>query len=499
MTEHKAFQQLPLQDHAALSMEAHRPVVDIQTKMVELATQYPKVEGLQDEETIAAARELTDFFEVKPSFFEGEEAQARTLILSSYAKRYADIDKDDPSPANVAEKTHVANGVFILVKEHTDKFGDLKKTLAQEAGHDRTDGNAAEVIDKFTQPELTRDMSEKIEREGMLQGVRGRLGITDSNEDPFELHVLSITDGSDTYGIGQKYPEEGWPTSEDWRSDPEAARRQSRHMDDVAGAGREWENGLKAKTEKFMLEYGSNAIPGAFMTDSAGRRFLSVSAPYAEKITYNDDQENRFSHYSEDDYAREFAILEHEYTHTQGGLSTEGVFFGINMEERRAEYFSGDKQGYQDIKAFFSDLRIATGFDITEYFDNHVKGGTREDIYAEVASVVGLDMLVEVLTAVPKTYLQDQSSQVNRDVVGHLGSYEGVIGRLKQRAEADPTEAKAMAERLEKSAQLLADTSIEDFDFFRSYRKGSMGSVHFTDAIADKAEQIRIQKTEGQL
>lgn len=493
MTEHLGHQQ-PVPPQASVvdaDLEVNLGIEQfVQDGMHRLQEAYPDLEALQRPEVTESAHELAQEFAIKPSFFEGADASARMLIFASYADRYARMKNSQGMPQAVAEKTFIANGIFALAKDHTDAFDELKSQLESDKEHNRSDGHSAQVIDKYTQPELTVAMQKAFE-DGVLMGtVKEQMGITPENEDPYEIHVLSITTNSDTYGIGRSFPEEGWPSAEDWRKDPDAARIAERDNDYEYKAFDEWKAGLDRNMESFLVDYGANSVPGGFVTNSDGRTLLVLAAPLGEKIVYDDDDENRHSYYDEGDLERDKAIARHEYVHTQGGLNTEGVFFGINFEERRAEYFSGDKQGYQDIKMFCADLKLATGFDVTDYFSKHVKGGDKSDFYAELARYVGLDLLPDVLTAVPKAYFDEQNGKIQREIIEHTGSYAGVIDRLMDRVGDNPDAQAAADQRIEESAQKFADSTLNNFEFVRDYRK-RLGSVRFTDTVFDRAEEIR--------
>ncbi|MEI6481208.1 MAG: hypothetical protein WCO19_02785 [Candidatus Saccharibacteria bacterium] len=491
MTEQLQYQPIPTTEVVS-KPELGISLVDINAQVDIMAQSYPSVEEFSHPELAPAISELVNEFSINPTFFEGEDAQARLVILSSFAFRYATLDKTDPKASNVREKEFIANGVYALAKDYTDAFDDIKKQTEVEAGHSRSEGNTTAVIDRYTQPDLTHDLTEKINN-GMFDGVKSRMGITNDNEDPYEVHVLSITDGSDTHGVGRKISEDRWPTAEEYRDDPVAANLKYDDSTYDLDASRSWLKGLEKRTESFINETGSNAVAAAFVVKNKNRTLLNVSAGYAEKIAYDNDLENRHEYYSENDLIRDSSIALHEYVHTQGGLATEGVFFGINLEERRAEYFAGDMQGYQDVKFFFNDLKLATGFDVLEYFDSHVKGGVKEDIYADIASVVGLDLLPDILTAAPGVYLSNQSGSIHNEIADYTGGFSGVIGRILEKSKTDPALVAEIDKRVEQSAQKLANSTVSDFEFVRSYRK-SFGSDHFTDTLFDRVEAIRAER-----
>lgn len=287
-----------------------------------------------------------------------------------------------------------------------------------------------------------------------------------------------------------------YPTSEESRADPKASIARTREIGEERDYIDDWRKGLQANTDRFTTLLNKDSANTAYMTKINGKTKLVVSQPIAERIVYNDDLENRNKVYTNDVETAERddgRVIRHEYVHTQGGVGLPGLLIGINAEERRAEYFSGDRMGYQDIKYFFRDVRFTTGFSITDFFDKNVKGGTTEGLFAALSAEVGLDMMPEIMMMPPTNYLESQTNSVKQEIVDHLGSFSGVIGRLIGRAEKDPDMAKAMDARIQEYAQVLADSTIDDEAFNDYVIPGNRrnGSVYFIDDIAQRSAAIR--------
>ena len=56
---------------------------------------------------------------------------------------------------------------------------------------DINDSHTREVIDRYTDPRLSRDLSTRIDR-GLLEDVKEKMHVTTDNETPYEIAVLSL-------------------------------------------------------------------------------------------------------------------------------------------------------------------------------------------------------------------------------------------------------------------------------------------------------------------
>lgn len=126
-------------------------------------------------------------------------------------------------------------------------------------------------------------------------------------------------------------------------------------------------------------------------------------------------------HYDESDWSRDLALVEHEYTHTQGSL-IKGIGPGIALEELRAEYFSGNRHGYLDIKKYFMGVRMLTGYSPVDSFEQDGKPYDSNTYYTDIAKSIGLDGLLDCLTAIPANYIANEhASKYLKAVVAHNG------------------------------------------------------------------------------
>lgn len=388
------------------------------------------LEALGDPEVQESAGILAGEFGIKPEFFEGDHGSARSMLLFSLGAKLLNAERTGQNArTQPALYEFLADATLLIAQDYVDEqFKDIVKGMKLEASGPYSDEHKIEVIEKYRSRELTDALKERIERDDLLGLVRDKLGITEETEKPFELVVLSKAQGdSMVYGFdsGIDYPV--------WSDE---TKTYDQKVEQAAQASEEWDNkdkweeGLLKRGREFSQEFdggGQNYM--AFVSTLNGTTYLCMSADTAEKIAYREDTEHRANYYTDDDLAEDIAILRHEYVHTQSDLRIENLL-GVNIEERRAEFFSGDKLGYQDIKSLFQDINFATGLDITETMADLPNGGTAEQVYSALGQAVGIDNLVDVTLAVPEAYYNDQSSAVVRNVFDYIGGYDGVVSCL---------------------------------------------------------------------
>lgn len=219
---------------------------------------------------------------------------------------------------------------------------------------------------------------------------------------------------------------------------------------------------------------------------------LCITAPLARKILHPSLTAGT-KYYDHDARVRDMAVVEHEYTHTQGGLSVDhDIWIGINAEEVRAEEFSGNKMGYWDVKGFFVDIGVATGFDMVSVLRSRAKGGTQREVYSDMANALGLQGMLEVLMAPPANYVTEQGNQYQRGCFEYLGGYDGVVGRLlereRQAGNGEQVEARVAARA--KRIVDIDDPSAEPGQVWAGYRK-YLGLNLTTDLIMRKVAELQ--------
>lgn len=278
------------------------------------------------------------------------------------------------------------------------------------------------VYEKFMQPELTEEFTQFIQGE-KFDELRSRLDVVD--EEPFEVRVLSV-DAGDTYGL-VPYVDFG----EDQLSYEEFSARVKE-----GDIRRDYSKELEGRALRFANELGRERMfaPAWVSTFEDGTKYLCVTSALAEKVMYTDEE--RASHYNERDYVDDLSTAQHEYTHTQKMLTGGEIGLGIALEELRAEHFSGNHQGYTDIKKYFTGMKMLTGYSPVDSFEIDGKPYDQDEFLADIARNIGLEGLLEAMTVIPSNYVSDEHvSPFVKSIVAHNGGgisshFAGMYDRL---------------------------------------------------------------------
>lgn len=455
-------EQLPTDftvDSQEMSPQAQLSNEAFAVSLNEIAVNIPEVE--ESREAIqAAGAELIESFGIKPELF---EAPFRSMIFTSISSRLAKLNEGEPQPSDRQEKEFIADATLLLAQRFTDDYPDLRASLDEGDNPNQLSEDGIEAIyDKYTDTEHSKAVAEAI-KGGLLDDVKKRMNITDENESPYDVRVLSISSGTmDTYGLFTAYPE----LPDGWTDLPKDERdRLIRDAEDYANSGSIWSEGLEKRSKDMKDSLGSEGTAPAWVTTVNGRKQLCISLPLAEKILYKDEVTSGTPRYSDKDYEHDFAVLEHEFTHTQEGFIDPalGIDFGVSIEELRAEHFSGNKAGYGDVKSFFSDLALLTGEHVVDAFDEaENKGRDPVEILKPLANQVGIDRIVELMAVVPKNYAEEQSNAVRKGLHAHVGGYDGMLEKLYAERVARG-EKDLIAQRIEKRAKRLLELN---YDFW---------------------------------
>lgn len=451
-----------------------------------MADTIPELEARP--EIAEAGTELVNEFEIKPSLFEDE---GRTIVFAAIAAHYAEV-KSLEDDAHERGKTFVYNTVALLAAKHSDKLEDIKMQLEKESGLFDSE-TQRRSYERYTDQRLTAEIKERIANGGLLDNVKKRLGITEDNEDEYDLRVLTIGSELQTHGLDATrldYAEIDFSNPDDRAA--VASAEVERH--DVAA----WKKELVKRGKDFARSRGRESeFADAWVDATDGKRTLCISMPLAEKLLDPSLTANT-RHWDDTARERDLAMLEHEYTHTQGGVNIdEDVVFGINIEELRAEHFSGNKYGYQDVKGFFRDLTTVTGLSVVDVLEKAPKGGTKTEVYSAVANTVGLKNLLGVLLAMPKNYVEGQSNSLIKESVAYLEGLDGVLAAILA-SELEKGHAQDIEERVNAVAERILEITdkpetVIDVDAIVAYRKRH-GSVTVTDLIAEQIKALQKEK-----
>jgi len=426
--------------------------------------------------------EIVEEFGIGPDFFDDD---GRSLVFTAISSRWATNKEREPGEDRDREQTFLADTIALIAYKHSDKLGEARKII-EEKGSPISKEMRQMVYDKYTDKEYSELMRKKIDDEGLLNKVKKRLGITAENEDPYEVRVLSInhSEHDQTYGLDAPMPNYELPSgSSILESD---VRLQE--------AVKNWKDGLVKRGDTFASELGLDSLfAGAWVTTLNGKQILCISSALAEKLIDPKVTENTFW-YTKNDQNRDLAILEHEYTHTQGGVNVDReVAFGINLEELRAEHYSGNTMGYQDIKGFFVDIAVATGFHPNEIFDQRKKGGSTVEVFGDIVRSIGMARMLEVVLASPKNYIEDQSNEFVQAVYEYLGGFDGIIKRLIDDQNA-AGKGRGMEVRIIERAQKMAEIAGKDGkEWLWDYRRKDGLNV-MTNLVNRSAEEQGLKK-----
>lgn len=362
--------------------------------------------------------ELIDTYQISPELF---ESSVHTLMFAAIAKRAGEIPADD-----VAGQEFIADATMLLALHHSGRYESVKNAIDTDPGDS---SELAATYEKFTDQELTAEMERAIES-GLLADVRERLGVTVDNEDPYEIRVLNL---SDEYSLAPLLP------SRKFDDTPE----QTAAITADKATYNAYAATMLANLKEFAAESGvEGRIPPAWNAQVGGKTVLCLPSPVAKALLDPAAIKNRSFSRVEDkgehsDQARLQSLIEHEYAHTQGGVALDHqAYFGMTLEEYRVENASGNKNGYGDAKIFVRQLEVMTGFDVAEYF-NHNGKQAGEHLFNDMASVVGIDAMLEIALVPPAPYLED-TRQMQQSVNNYLGGYNGVLARLHEATKANP-------------------------------------------------------------
>ena len=363
---------------------------------------------------------IAEEFGLHPSLLDDE---GRSLMFVALSQRYGALEAQRgagmSSNSYTKEKEFIGAAVSMLALDKSDLYPEYKDQLTQD--QELSEETRERAYDKFTNLQVTADLETAI-ADGLLDDVKAKLGVTDENETPFKVRVINVAEDAALYAMK--------PTMDpELRDHTEYGTAKWRDYVETERDYKSYEAGLIKNTDEFRRASGAEGnIPVAWKTEINGVVTLVLPLPFAEKIIYPD--EKRSVYYSEKDRERDLAILRHEYTHTQGGLTlNEGTFFDIAAEERRAEYFSGDRQGYGDVKAMFRYFRDLTGLDLTMQMEAEPKGGTAYDFNIAVAQRVGLQRGLEFALTPPSAYVQD-SEPLQSEAASYLGGFDTLTHRI---------------------------------------------------------------------
>jgi hypothetical protein len=461
---HAAAEQAGVVGHVAL-LESTAPAPEwapdqqaeteaaMQARLQLIGQHVPEV-AEEAERITRGAAELIETFQVQPEFFNDSK---RTAIFASLALSTAKMNEArDGGSANEQElerqRAFIGNATFLLTRKHATGFPDLAAKYKAEQG---SGGNAGlkRVLDKYEQPELTHDLKEHIEREGILNDLREKLAAEKGATTEPKFHVLGI------------------------------ARDPLAYVDHEASGltwneTRKWAEGLEARTKEFASQFPQGELAAGaegFAIDFEGdpHHHVYIPLPGAELVMADnhDSKPSLFAVNVNNKIERVIGTIRHEYVHTKGSVNV-GDAFGKSLEERRAEYHSGDTSEYYEVKAFFRQLQLLHGRYIGDMFDEVVEHQADENpisIYEVIARDFGLGTVAEIAAAHPHAYAMHTKSSITKTMLRSLGDFGDIIERAAHDDYVDQEKARNYTVRVvtnfraDKATEKGIDREYEEF------------------------------------
>jgi len=366
------------------------------------------------------SKSLIEDFGLKPEFFDDE---AHSLYFVALAQRNGNlirkIESGQDPEAIAREKEFIYDAMELISLEKSSKYDQFANLV--DSGEKTTGEYDQAVYEKFTNQEVTGKIKSLVEN-GLLAQVQSRLGITQENEDHYEIRVLNV---GNTYAYSGMLPKE----QDDDLEQPNYSSISSSY-DKEYEAYVDYKNNLIKSSQDFMAEskMGGEDVHVAWRQEINGVNTLVLPLPVAEMLL---DPEGKIKGDKDKILERMVSLIEHEYVHTQSSLYLDSEsLIGISLEELRAEHYSGNKQqGYDECKSAATYLIVATGFDLTGEMDKLEKGGNCAAIFTEISKSLGLQQAFELNLSFPSNYV-DGSSQLITRIDGYLGGLNGFIKRL---------------------------------------------------------------------
>ncbi len=398
--------------------EREKSRVAFETSLDILAGELPEV-AVKREAIRGYGEQLIHEFDIDEKLFDAPHS----FFFAALADRYAQAHEPSISDAErIAEKEFVADALMLLAGDKSGHYARLKTSMG-EAGH--TDAYEKQVYDRFTNQQLTAELRDAINHNGLLDEARKRMGVTSDNEDPFVLKVLNVTAPNVDAGMRPA----GYEDAKEYEA---------------------YIRGLQKNTDEFIAALGGGSVGVAWNCTLDGVRYLVMPTPIAEKLLY---EEVHGPDSTEKIRKRDVGVVEHEFAHTQGGYNLDGkIYYGISAEEVRAEQLSNNRNGYQDVKSLVDDLSVAANFNIRSLIDAAPKGGTAEAFYTAVAAKIGLQNTLEFALITPTDYASRvDPNSIQGKVAAHV-SGDALIERVYTQSMQDPQKAEQITSRIKRIA-----------------------------------------------
>lgn len=298
------------------------------------------------------------------------------------------------------------------------EIAEKNPALASQFMNLESEKEREDVLDSFYETITNADLSERVlgilleTGDGsFLAKQREMLGITDENEQPFTVRVLDIGDIYDIQLLGGT-SEVSWPkrrkneTGLERHKNDIDFRRAVQKMNLQTTYAEQLETNQSKYDEQFTEEFGE--LPVAFVRLKDGQ-VPEIVLQLGEALAVVNTRDGNKTKLDNETLESRLAFLRHEYAHTQKKLIRGNKYqLGLMLEERKAELVSDDRQGYSDVKLFFTDLFKATGIktlDILE--DSLTQDNALARVLSQLSNSIGLRNALLLMVNKPLPYEND--------------------------------------------------------------------------------------------
>jgi hypothetical protein len=456
---------------------------------------------------------ISDELRLDRAFF---DAPSNTILLVSIADSWVTNEEKVAQHGAydsklAAERTMLVDTAMVVAGEH------MAEKLDPDAGmpdsrerEDATDLARAEFLETTRDPELEAQITELIKTDGpgsLLEWQREQLGVTARDEAPFDVKVVKIGDKASLQDAGaiRQVP---WPDYDLRETDRQAYDRQDAIAEQIEiendAFAKPYEDAQREYDERFGAETGNLPPAWVDIDSKTGQKTLFIRGTDAFALL-NQKEAGNFDDETADAARDAVAYVRHEFGRTQKSLLRgDRSQLGLIVEERKAEYISGDKHGYNDVKFLFDDLGAVTDSDLEGVLAESIK---QEDpltaFLSESSKTVGLRNTLLLMVNKPLPY--DASPNTWKRFVdtgavhrpGDVSTHDAMV-RETIEARGDVPLRKRAAEWAGNMAikHGLPGLEFANSEFMESYRSSNglrRTTAYRHEAINHQIEQLRKQ------
>lgn len=216
----------------------------------------------------------------------------------------------------------------------------------------QTDTDTLNIFSKYTDTDTTKRFNDALSSSGVSAEVSKNLGLASTTDlTPYTAIVMNFDSGSDQQKTFAK--------------------------------------------EHYMF----GADPRMWVEGVGSKAYILLPKNYAQGFIDNPQGNER-------------SVISHELVHTQNAFVRGGL--GRSIEERRAEYFSGDHSAYFDAKQLFIYTEVFSGVSLNDLLKQHPVDPA--GFYTSMYAKLGLVAADKITTSMPSAFLGQPSTAVKNTV-----------------------------------------------------------------------------------